>query len=68
MGAAELPYSVRLTKAEREALNRLAVVYERKPGETLRAILRAEARKRNVWIDEPQHKQPSDPSHGKAGE
>lgn len=54
MGTPEWPYSVRLTREEREALNRLAVVYERKPGETLRAILRAEARKQNVWIDEPQ--------------
>jgi hypothetical protein len=53
--AAEVNYSVRLTADEREALRRLSVIYERRPGETLRAILRAEARKRNVWVDEPQH-------------
>lgn len=54
MSTPEGPYSVRLTREERAALRRLAEIYERRPGETLRAILRAEARKQNVWIDEPQ--------------
>jgi hypothetical protein len=55
------PYPVRLSRQEREALERIARAEERTPADVLRRYIRSEAGRRGLWEGVPSAPSPSLP-------